>query len=398
MISIKPKIDFSSKCVYCNTTLKNKDIVWQGIHVLLDCECPNCKNKFLVDLPIGHAQLYPFVVDKNSWELHGSKLALKWFGAPLLKSLKNPSNDKISMTIEKIYNTKKVAILNCIDFLYGHSLLKLLNAESLLDKKNRLGLVVIIPKFLRWMVPKGVAEIWTVDLPLKKAKEYYPQLERSIKHELERFEKIYLPKDSSHPRNFKIESFTGIKPHNYGSKNYRITFIWREDRPWFFSDYLVYILKKINFIYPLVLLQNLKIRILFLLLKRKLPNVIFSVAGIGKSTNFPKWIEDIRFIKPSPKEEEKLCRVYSQSRVVIGVHGSNMLLPSAHAGSVVNLLPDIKSDQIASDVIFRQEIKDPRVISFTYRFVPITIPIITLARTIFVTANSRNEILKRFES
>jgi hypothetical protein len=396
MIQIRPVSKLQPDCAYCKKPLKQTGLVWQGIHTLLTGICPKCKSEFFVDLPVGHALNYPFVIDKEKWKLFGSSLAEKWFGQPLLNSLKNPQEDAMEMVVEKKKSAKNVVVLNCLDYLYGHSLLKLLNAEKLI--KERKNLVVIIPKFLKWMVPAGVAEVWVVDLPLKKAQNYYLDLQRQINQELKRFNRIFLSEAYSHPLDFEITNFTGIKIHDFEKRNYRVTFIWREDRPWFFSDYLVYGAKKINFLEPLIWWQNLKIRLLFYLLRRKLPNAKMTVAGIGSKTHFPKWIEDVRFLRPNSQEEKKLCQVYAESRVIIGVHGSNMLLPSAHAGMTLDLLPDIKIGLIASDVLYQQKAYDPRAISLTYRYVPVTIPMLTALRMVASMVNQRDEMLRLFEN
>lgn len=395
-IQIQPVNTFHPTCVYCKIVLKKRSMAWQGIHTLSEGFCPKCKSEFFVDLPVGHALNYPFVVDKKKWKVFGSVWADKWFGRPLLVSLKNPQDGVIKMVVEKKKSAKNIVILNCLDYLYGHSLLKLLNAEKLLKDQKNLGLVVIIPKFLRWMVPKGATEIWTVDLPLKKAQSYYPDLDRQVKKELTRFEKVYLSLAFSHPRDFNIQNFTGVLPHNFQSKRYRVTFIWREDRPWFFSDYLAYGAKKIGFLGPLIWWQNIKIRILFYLLKRKLPEAKLTVAGIGNKTFFPSWIEDVRFMRPSAQEEKRLCEVYAESRVVVGIHGSNMLLPSAHAGMVINLLPDFKIGNIAQDVLYSPKPTDPRILALIYRYLPISVPMLTLVRTFVFMIGQREEMFRNF--
>jgi hypothetical protein len=396
MIQIKPVNGFKPVCPYCKSTLIQNSLIWQGIHVLAEVSCPRCENEFFMDMPVGHALIYPFVIDKKKWKLTGNQLATKWFGRPLLTSLKNPKKDSIKMVIEKKKVIKDVVILNCLDYLYGHTLLKLLNAEKLIRDHKDLGLVVIIPKFLRWMVPEGVAEIWIVDLPLKKAQSYYPDLNGRINKQLERFGKVYLSRAYSHPRDFEIENFTGILPYDFKSNKYRITFVWREDRPWFLNDYLIYALKKINFLLPLIWMQNIKIRFLLSSLKKRLPLAKPTVAGIGEKTQFPSWIDDVRFSKPNDNQERKLCQVYAESAVVIGVHGSNMLLPSGHAGMTLDLVPNIKLGNIAQDVLFRRNISDSRVISFIYRFLPSSSSILTVARTIISMIEKKEEMLKSF--
>lgn len=395
MIRIKPTTDHRTKCLSCGGMLKPKKVLWPGIHVCVDSACIECGSEFIVDFPIGHALFEPYAYSKDTKLATDRGPSYSWFAKPLEKSLQNPSKDLVEFNVKKFKSAKNVVVLNCIDYLYGHSLLKLLNAEMLLKNSNKLGVVVIIQKFLEWMIPDGLTEAWIAGIPLKNARNYYLNFEEKVNKELKRFNAVYLSDAHSHPSNFDITNFTKVNKHDFTKKNYRITFIWREDRPWIENDYLVYLLKLINFMDPLIWIQNLKIRILFRLLKRKLPDVLFTVIGIGKKTNFPKWVDDVRYSKPEPRDEKKLCMVYSDSRVVIGVHGSNMLLPSAHAGMVVDLMSRSRISNIAEDILYKEE-TDPRFVSFKYRFLPIGVKFSDLINNIHSMVNDYERSLKYF--
>jgi len=67
------------------------------------------------------------------------------------------------------------------------------------------------------------------------------------------------------------------------------------------------------------------------------------------------------------KIEQDICQVYADSRLVIGLHGSNMLLPSGHAGMTMDLI-DGRWGNFAQDIIY-QEINQ-KMASFRYRFLP----------------------------
>jgi hypothetical protein len=53
---------------------------------------------------------------------------------------------------------------------------------------------------------------------------------------------------------------------------------------------------------------------------------------------------------------------------VIGIHGSNMLLPSAHAGMTIDLMPKDRWGNYAQDILFHET--DHRLTAYKYRFVP----------------------------
>jgi len=227
------------------------------------------------------------------------------------------------------------------------------------------------------MVPEGVAEIWTVNIPLFAASRYYPELDRRIRQECERFDSIYLSSALSHPRDFDISLFTGIAKHDFSKERFRITFVWREDRPWWRAPmgYTIplRLLGRLGLMGPVLQWQNRKIRFLFSRLRRDFPDVRYTVAGLGTRTRFPAWIDDQRVERYTGQAERGMCQVYADSRLVIGVHGSNMLLPSAHAGMTLDLMPDGRWGNFAQDVLYQQGERfanDQRITSWRYRYLP----------------------------
>lgn len=367
MIEIKPHINHKSNCPYCGSLLKVNHILWQGMHICVDSICIECNAKIIEDMRVSHALKWNYQVDLDKNLLFGNEDARKWFGEPLLESLKKPQYQQIEITKEVLKKNQRVIILNCIDILYGHSLLKLLNAQIYIEKYPNYGLIIIVPKFLKWMVPDGSAEVWTVDISLKRGQDFYFNFHQFMSSELERFDEVFISEAYSHPSDFDITRFTKISQHNFDSKILNITFIWREDRLWI--NYLFFrILKKVGLLAVALLLQNWKIRILFNSMRFKLPGAKFTVAGLGKKTRFPGWIEDARVHKFEEETEKQTCKIYSESRLVIGIHGSNMLLPSGHAGLTIDLMPQERWDNLTQDILY--QIKDPRLAAFKYRYVP----------------------------
>lgn len=370
MIQIKPEIQHRSNCPYCGEVLTPKKVLWQGIHICVISNCPHCHAEIIEDLKVGHALYMPYQVDLRKNALFGDDKPKCWFGVPLLKSLQSPKTDSdIEFKAEKFREVKKVIILNCIDYLYGHCLLKLLNAESHIKNNPAFGLIIIVPIFLRWMVPQGVAEVWTVNIPLSKAQNYFPCLDQLIQEESERFIEIYVSRAHSHPKDFNITNFTGIDKHDFKRKDFRITFIWREDRPWCNHDFSLRVARKLNYMKPLLCWQNYKICKLFSFLRKKISEAKFTVAGLGTSTRFPKWIDDQRIGQFNENLERETCKIYAESRLVIGVHGSNMLLPSGHAGMTIDLMPHDRWGNFTQDILYQE--RDNRMSSFKYRYVPL---------------------------
>jgi len=226
--------------------------------------------------------------------------------------------------------------------------------------------VVIVPKFLRWMVPDGVAEVWTVPISLQNGPNHYPSFAEFVEKETKRFEEIYVSEAYSHPSRFDITRFSGVPKHNFEEKEIKITFIWREDRL-LVNRLLLRGLRKLNQGEIALALQNVKIQQCFEKIRLQVPEAKFAVAGLGTKTKFPEWIEDYRVDSFNEKIEKEICGLYSQSRLVIGLHGSNMLLPSAHAGMTIDLI-DERWGNFAQDILYQES--DPRMATFRYRFLP----------------------------
>jgi hypothetical protein len=367
VIQIKPTIEYQSLCPYCSEPLQPLSLLWQGIHVCSESKCVGCEANIVVDLPTGHALYWPYQADVQKKALFGDDAARSWFGDPLLASLLKPLEDPVRLEVEKFAEVKKALILNCLDSWYGHALLKLLNAESDALNNPQASVVVIIPKALRWLVPKGVAEIWTVDLPLAKTNYFYKDLNRKIQHECERFDRIFLSTVFPHPRDFDISRFTRVPRHDFSRGTFRVTFVWREDRLWI-TSYGMKGRRSSPLGDLLLRWQNAKVRLLFRQIRKQVPHAVFTVAGLGTSTQFPSWIHDCRLSDFSDQTEREICEIYSESRLVIGIHGSNMLLPSAHAGHAIDLIPQGHWGNFAQDVIYQES--DPRLAAFRYRYLP----------------------------
>lgn len=379
MIQIKPTIQFSEPSPYGGNLIPHR-VLWQGLHVCVEAQCSSTGTTVIADLPVGHAVTNPCTVALASKEIFCSDDVRQWLGKPLLASLLEPAGEDLPMRIERRQQARKVVIINCLDHLYGHALLKLFNSERHLNRNDGIGVIVIIQDFLQWLVPEGVAEVWSVRLPLSKATRFHPSLDRQIQKECDRFETVYVSRAFSHPAVKDISRFTRVQRHDDHRRDYRVTFIWRDDRPWIANPYLILAAKRTGMMSVLLNVQNRRIVKLFDALRKSLPGVQCTVAGIGSETVFPSWIDDQRVSAVNEQVERHLCTIYAESRLVIGVHGSNMLLPSAHAGMTIDLMPNERWGNFAQDIVFQEH--DPRIGSFRYRFFPISTGVSVLAHLI----------------
>lgn len=379
MIEIKPSVSFIFHCPVCGDSLSKGGIIWQGIHVCIETRCGHCAKSFLSDLPVGHGVHAPFHVEKNSYELFGQN-SRSWLGTPLQHSLKFPDKSDVKLKIvkKKDISEANVVILNCIDYLYGHSLLKLLNASRHLNQGQYV--VVIVQKFLTWLVPDDVAEIWEVDLSLDKSLNYYPDLDKKISLQLTRFESVQISKGLAHPKYFNIEDYSGVSKFKATSltKAKQVLFVWREERLWIKNEIVFQVFRKLKLEKCLLLWQRRKVVSLFKKIRKNLGGETqFVVAGLGMMGQFPEWIIDKRVAQFDENIEKVLCDYYAKSDLVIGVHGSNMLLPSAHANMVLDIMPKDRWGNITQDVIYQEN--DNRMTSFRIRYIPIEVKVSSLA-------------------
>jgi hypothetical protein len=378
MIEIKPNIQHQSNCPYDGATLKPVQVVWVGMEICVKTKCDSCQTEFIEALKVGHSVRRPYQVDlvKKNYFCQNDGVK-KWLVKPLIKALQNPQPEPVNISKEVFKKCKQVVVLNCIDSVYGHCLLKLLNAQRHLDYNPDYGLVVIVQQFKRAMVPDGVAEIWTVDIPLSKGQYYYPNFSQFVCEEFKRFDQIYVSKAHSHPSQFDITRFSRVSKHSFEEEELKITYIWREDRLWC-RMLLFRVLRKLKLLNLALLLQNWKVRMLFKKLLSKIPSAQFAVAGLGKTTKFPAWIEEHRVDNFEDNTDKELNQLYSQSRLVIGIHGSNLLKPSAHAGMTISLTPEGRWGNFATDILYQEA--DPRLAAFRYRYVPIETSITEIVR------------------
>ncbi len=402
MIRLHPKPFSEFTCPYCQIRLEVRGWYIPGMRNLADLECTQCGREFYGDLPAGHGLYYPMLLERATGIVHNEH-SVNWFANWLRDSYANRVKSPVELAVENLRPLKKPILLNCLDTLYGHCLLKLLNAQYYLDHRPDLDLVVLVPRFLRWMVPDGAAAIWKVDLPLNQGIRWNDWLAAEIKRRIEPTGVCWLSVAFSHPHpeDYDIERFTRVRPFPVEEWDTRlehptVTFIWREDRVWWDLSRYGYwqklaqrLKRRLSLVQHPLSEQKQRIVVLAQALHRTFPQIDFAVAGLGCPGGLPQWIADLRTLGISEHVERAWCERYAQSHVVIGVHGSNMLLPSAHAGAVVELVPAERWGNLLQDILVAA--RDVREIMFRYKFLP-------LGTSAAVVAEVMTSLLRYFPS
>jgi hypothetical protein len=382
VIRLHPQPEARHECPFCQVTLDVQGWYIPGMRTLAVLTCPACKGEFFGDLPAGHGLYYPMLL--HDGKVYDS-IGVPWFADWLRISYANRTSSPVGFITEDMRPLRRPILLNCLDKLYGHCVLKLLNAQYYLDHRPEFDLVVLVPRFLRWMVPNGVAAIWTVDLPLNRGSEWNDWLAIEVRRRIEPWPQCWLSVALSHPHpeDYDIERFTRVRPFPIVEWEQRldrptITFIWREDRPWGppslplpVKTLRERLKRRFGFARDPRAAQTERVLRLADGLKALFPQIDFGVAGLGKPGGFPGWITDLRTSEIADEVERVWCLRYAQSHVVIGVHGSNMLLPSGHAGATIELVPDDRWGNLAQDIL--TSARDGQEMLFRCRFLPLAI-------------------------
>lgn len=375
LVPLRPALFNTFDCPSCGSPAPPATrSLFIGIQVLGEHTCAVCGTHFFRDLPVGFQVDLPLAFEAGTRRiLHWN--AEPWIGYP---EYKEPTSFDFAISRKVIKECERVIILNALDHLYGHVLLKLYNAPYYIDHYKDRGLVLLIPKMFEWLVPEGVAEVWTVDQKLSQARAWHPCIDAFVQQQLPRYEEVQLARCWGHPvlEENGIERFTHVPPFpiaEFASRPAHITFVARTDRLWFASplDKFCYraagVFGRTNTLRGyFVGKQTRMITRTMRRIKEQLPEASFTVVGLAPPGGAQGLADDLRTTSMTKETELAWCRAYAKSHIVVGVHGSNMLLPTAHAAAMIEILPHDRSGNIGQDVSIRFQ---DRMQMFLYRFV-----------------------------
>ena len=356
MIRISPDIDFRITCKNCGESFIADSFHLTGMHVLGSGICSSCKaeDRLYKEMPTGSGLIYPTIINGKDGKRVDNIPFTNWFISNLSVAFANRNHDEIS--IRKRLNTegpeKSLLILSAIDATYGHCVFSLFNIDYYKNLKNY-HLLVLVQKELSWMVPDDIDEVWVVDIPFSKARQWSTVLEQAINLEIGKYSSAYLCKilPQAPESDFDIEEYTKTKPFPLDEWDRRlstpvVTFIWRTDRFWkrvlpkwvdnritrrIIPKVLTQLRNKIQFNWIVAFSKKLK---------RKAPNIDFAVVGMdSQQFKLPAWVKDLRHPYHDDNIVKKQCERYAESHLVIGCNGSSLVLPSCHAGGVINIVP-----------------------------------------------------------
>ncbi len=315
-------------------------------------------------LATGHFVNAEVVYGKDGTLRNSSLILPEWLTVPFHQALFSSVKTEGSYSI--ISNRpieQPVLLLNCLDGCYGHCLYKLANLLKL-ETEEGVDLVAIVPRSVLHLVPEFVAEVWVVDASFKALDGQLDGFQEFVVKQVQRLGEVAIVQAQM---NLALEALdftqlTRIRPFNFqefGKSPYQISFILREDRFWLngkLDNFLYLVCVKMGWLNAFksyfVFRQNRLIKRFAQHLKKQ---VEVNLVAVGIGTTHPMhFLDDRRMDYPTfIQHEVEWLELYAKSHVCIGVHGSNMLLPSFLGGACISLVPDFKIANFSEDMIPR---------------------------------------------
>jgi hypothetical protein len=347
---LRPVPGRAGSCPRCAEPLDVERLHVPGWRALVEGRCAKCGHRYLQDLPMGHALVYPATLDLDDGTVLGGA-GTEWFSGWLSRASAARDGREVDLQITGPGVHGPATLLDCLDPIYGHSVLKLLNADRALRAGER-DVVVLVPRSLAHLVPDGVAETWTLEGPPSLAWEWLAGLDRRIGDELDRIGDCTLDPafPHPHPSSWDLDTFTGsIEPARRGNPS--IVFAFRDDRTWGLTRRH----------------QDLNLRAAWRVLQSHFPDVGGALVGVGRPGAAPGGIEDLRAERPTVGDERAWLAAAKGADLVVGVHGSHMLLPSGLAALTLELVPAERHSNVVQATLVCEP--DPLIALWRYRYV-----------------------------
>ena len=296
--------------------------------------CAKCGNDYLAHLHVGFCSNHDFIVEPNSGAVH-STVTARWYRDFLIGAAQ--SLNSVPASVER--RTRRapgddVLLLNCLDPVYGHCLHRLFSLDACRQRGFNGSVIAIVPRFLAWLVPDEVDELWIVDTPLRRC-NLGNQTIAAMADELAgdvarlRYASMSFGHDLDIARYAGVEPFA-VRGHESVSPP-RLTLNWREDRCWTAGG------KRMDD--KAAVADQLRLyRLLLEALRKEAPDLDAAVTGYGRTGTFQPWVQDLRIVEHDAEAERAWARRNAESHLSIGIHGSNMILPAALSLGAIELV------------------------------------------------------------
>lgn len=307
-----------------------------GMMPLARTHCEACRKRFLFHLHLGFSSSASIGIDEATGDLHNTAGA-DWYCYEVKQMW--DSRHRVSPPVEVRgaldAQGADIVLVNSLDPTYGHNIARMFAVASVRRFYPDSAIVVITSRATAWLVPDYVDQTWVVDAPLRELHLYNDQVDRLAQELLARAARVrYAP--IFYGNSVNIEDFTKQPPFSARTLDdtlpARLVLNWREDRCW---THLGRELPPQEAVADQLRTASL----LFEALRRRIPDLQVTVTGYGRFGRFADWIEDLRIVERTDEAEQTWVRRYARAHVTMGIHGSNMHLPSAHAAGSIEIIP-----------------------------------------------------------
>ena len=338
----------------------HKEVRFHGHHVSVT------NNDQVEAFPSGHFYAHPVEITMDGTILKDNPHFRNWLTEPFVKSYLDQVGSAASFEIVAKTGSKsnQAIVLNCLDACYGHALYKLFNSARYEHFGGKL-IVIVHPNFQHF-VPDYVDEIWLVQTTFRNQDDHLNGFHDFVLPQLKRYNKIQLAEVdmSIDLGEVDLTAFTKVSPFDFSQfakgEPYEIILLLREDRMWLTSKvdqwlYLVWRKTRLRSLKKYLLLkERSNYKKLIKRVNRSI-RVNWKSIGIGKGLSY-SFLQDQRMdYEFFTQQEDKWCEQYATSHLCIGVHGSNMLIPSYLSGAYISLVPAFKIANYSEDFLPRKE-------------------------------------------
>lgn len=364
MIELYPQSDpITADCPRCaGKEMPGTALFFQGPHVLGEHACTDCGLAFYATLPIGHAALFPVAFSRDGRFTRFDRKEGSWMALPLIRSVREATAVAAGMQLLQANPGGDLVVVNCLDGCFGHVFTKLWNVFLLQKKFPAKTLAVLLPSRFHWLLTDPTVEIWSVDLPLEELHKGVNGLDAWVRKQFARFRSVALSRVPVHPNPAALDLGEILQARPFDLEDFmrvplQLTFVWRSDRFWLNSRLLALVDKaSIKFGLQswvhgiLCYRQGRLLGRLRQTLREALPDARFFLTGLGKQGRLPAGWTDERVEQIDLEVERGWNEIYRQSHLVMGVHGSHMIIPTALAAGFVEILPRHKVRHLTEDI------------------------------------------------
>jgi hypothetical protein len=336
MIDLLPLPREEFRCVCSDTRLRNESFMLAGMMPLLRAACPQCGRRFLCHLQHGWKFGSRLMFDETDRSIISAD-NIDWYEDQFRRAM--ASRGRPAPGLEKISRRplgRDVIIVVALDPTYGHILQRLFSIAAIDPASSAAGMVVIVPRNAVWLVPDEAAELWVVDAPMAELHLWNEAVGQEVAALGRNVDRLRLAPMRLGGYGVDVERFTRVRPFEAGHVDDvappRLTISWREVRCWTHRGQ-----KRPDA--EAVVEQFVLMCKMLDILREKIPDLDAAVIGYGRKGGFAPWVQDLRILAHDADKERGWARRCSQSHLLFGIQGSNMILPAAHACGSVELMP-----------------------------------------------------------